>query len=998
LSLAAVADGITVTHNTAGPLSEPGAQIRFVNARTGDKVDVTATDKGSLPAGLKLPGKAGDEFKVSVSDGKNNVDHSAVTGTLKVPGGVTPPRPPPPVARRLSLNDFGLVPGKPQIPARAVVADALELLKQPGVSPFTALTRAATNLGYPLEPGMDSGAPDRFLIALGPAALPLVSPGSLQVCLSRWKCRPEEVMPALMDLGRRSPAAFLEAMRALARNPSLTTAEVFAVQDAVVRTVARGTPQAPVLDGSVTLDTLIQNTLELGHGLEFGRTCGLIAHQLTKGLVANPDAVRQLADRAIVAGDFETRVLASGLFWRSSDTRPAAVQAFLGSILSDAPDWSRTAYLASIAQLDRADLWGMPTRAAGVSAEAIATAVGALLDDAPPDAAIDAVVHVASNVPVTNLLDDARAAVGRSRLPVARKVAMADQLYSQTDRLVRGDEALQVYQVKQLLSGLLRANPEASVHAPNLLDDQLLVHDLDDAARAAARKRLEGPQYLVELAKLEAERIASPPPLRPDIPSYMEESVRRWQRGVIDFVLHPEPKAEEALRFLSTDRFPQYGLHWMEELAVVQGREAGLTTDELVTALMKRPLNTPPAGQMAVDLLCDPSCSDAVFAQHFAKVFPLGQTEAWDRSELPDLSPEAGSTTRNGQRDLVRSLLSRGFSNQVVAELLMKALPPGGVNGQVLLDGGLSPEVVSALCDSPGREYMRSLEYAFAPSTEVPRNVADVFATRLAGYQQKVSALAPSTSWAEGTLDPARAANEERMKRVFSPEMLTASAAEVERLDPQDRILVDVRRGASYAELRARYQDLRLPWALADGAPPSRQLEVLLTNTRYVEGLASFVAVASPALSDEVRRRVILDHLTLGWMTNTSGDSSPPSLRAVRAGWKGSIDFIAPPMLKAIQSKVIGAETVMELGALLTDPRLSKAQALQLAWSLAEFGTPGPRGEETDVWTRGNFTFGAAGTAAYAVGKFAAQRADLTAEERRELQKAQTAMAQGLPR
>jgi hypothetical protein len=87
VDLAATADGITVTHNTKRPLSEPGAQIRFTNARTGEKVDVTATDVGSLPAGLKLPGKAGDEFKVSVSDGKNNVDHAAVTGTLKVPGG-----------------------------------------------------------------------------------------------------------------------------------------------------------------------------------------------------------------------------------------------------------------------------------------------------------------------------------------------------------------------------------------------------------------------------------------------------------------------------------------------------------------------------------------------------------------------------------------------------------------------------------------------------------------------------------------------------------------------------------------------------------------------------------------------------------------------------------------------------------------------------------------------------------------------------------------------
>jgi hypothetical protein len=89
MDLAATPAGITVTHNTGRPLSEPGASIRFVNARTGEKVDVKATDKGSLPAGLTLPGRAGDEFKVSVSDGRNNVAHANVTGTLKVPGGNT---------------------------------------------------------------------------------------------------------------------------------------------------------------------------------------------------------------------------------------------------------------------------------------------------------------------------------------------------------------------------------------------------------------------------------------------------------------------------------------------------------------------------------------------------------------------------------------------------------------------------------------------------------------------------------------------------------------------------------------------------------------------------------------------------------------------------------------------------------------------------------------------------------------------------------------------
>ena len=89
MDLAATTDGITVTHNTARPLTEPGANLRFTNVRTGEKFDVKATDNGSIPAGLKLKGQAGDEFKVAGSDGTNNVDFATISGTLKVPGGST---------------------------------------------------------------------------------------------------------------------------------------------------------------------------------------------------------------------------------------------------------------------------------------------------------------------------------------------------------------------------------------------------------------------------------------------------------------------------------------------------------------------------------------------------------------------------------------------------------------------------------------------------------------------------------------------------------------------------------------------------------------------------------------------------------------------------------------------------------------------------------------------------------------------------------------------
>jgi len=78
---------VVATHNTGRPIAEPGAKLRFTNTRTGEKFDVTVDDKGSLPANSKFKGKAGDSFTVAGSDGTNNVNFSAIKGTLRVPGG-----------------------------------------------------------------------------------------------------------------------------------------------------------------------------------------------------------------------------------------------------------------------------------------------------------------------------------------------------------------------------------------------------------------------------------------------------------------------------------------------------------------------------------------------------------------------------------------------------------------------------------------------------------------------------------------------------------------------------------------------------------------------------------------------------------------------------------------------------------------------------------------------------------------------------------------------
>ncbi|HEY1088283.1 MAG TPA: C2 family cysteine protease [Archangium sp.] len=98
MDLSVSGNEIAITHNTGRPLSEPGATLRFTNARTNQSVDVKVTENGSLPAGTKLPGRAGDEFKVAGSDGRNNTNFATIAGTLKVPGGSTD-------ANRVNLPD-----------------------------------------------------------------------------------------------------------------------------------------------------------------------------------------------------------------------------------------------------------------------------------------------------------------------------------------------------------------------------------------------------------------------------------------------------------------------------------------------------------------------------------------------------------------------------------------------------------------------------------------------------------------------------------------------------------------------------------------------------------------------------------------------------------------------------------------------------------------------------------------------------------------------------
>ncbi|TNE45145.1 MAG: hypothetical protein EP343_28150 [Deltaproteobacteria bacterium] len=73
-----------------GMISEPNAQFRLTNNRSGETFDFQLDGEGKLPPGLSFKGEANDEFSIAVSDGVNNVNFSKVSGVVKVEG---PPEP-----------------------------------------------------------------------------------------------------------------------------------------------------------------------------------------------------------------------------------------------------------------------------------------------------------------------------------------------------------------------------------------------------------------------------------------------------------------------------------------------------------------------------------------------------------------------------------------------------------------------------------------------------------------------------------------------------------------------------------------------------------------------------------------------------------------------------------------------------------------------------------------------------------------------------------------
>lgn len=83
-------DQIRVENITSRLISEPGATLRLVNSRTGDVASFVMNEHGSFPTDASIPGRAGDEIAVAVSDGVNNLEFRDVAATLTCPGATGP--------------------------------------------------------------------------------------------------------------------------------------------------------------------------------------------------------------------------------------------------------------------------------------------------------------------------------------------------------------------------------------------------------------------------------------------------------------------------------------------------------------------------------------------------------------------------------------------------------------------------------------------------------------------------------------------------------------------------------------------------------------------------------------------------------------------------------------------------------------------------------------------------------------------------------------------
>jgi hypothetical protein len=79
-------------------VGEPKQVVRFTNDRSGDIVDFVLDERGGLPKGARLPGRAGDVFRIATTDGAHNTDLANSAGSALVAPSSSSSSQPPPLA------------------------------------------------------------------------------------------------------------------------------------------------------------------------------------------------------------------------------------------------------------------------------------------------------------------------------------------------------------------------------------------------------------------------------------------------------------------------------------------------------------------------------------------------------------------------------------------------------------------------------------------------------------------------------------------------------------------------------------------------------------------------------------------------------------------------------------------------------------------------------------------------------------------------------------
>ncbi len=870
-------------------------------------------------------------------------------------------------AAELTAADFSLEPGPQPIASKAVVSDAIELLRESGVGLMQASTTASTRLGYPLPADLDSGQPATFFDSLGPAALPIVDAWHAPGALSTWRLDARTVVPEILERSHGAPDVGLSLLSALAKNPHLSDDQLVAVQDAVVRSAKEGATQAPVFDELMTLDRLVADVTSLGQGEVFAESLPVVSGLIKRGATFTAANVAKLADRALLSADPATRAHGGSLFWHSSNTSEAALKTYLKSVFEHTADWSPAVREQTLEQFRTDPTWAYPPGQGknqlwnNLSGIALAN----VLNSAPAAAEILPAVAASqwphsNDNPKLNLVSRALAALAWSTLAPERLIAAADTIDEGVSSPThRGD----------VLAQLIKKHPQLGHLAPQMIRalsgrhfplERLLQADDFLGEVRAMRGELEALPLSTEPSKSEAKR-------------FRAHSLSRFDR------LIEGPTKASVLKWLSEDLTN----HWQELVAVEQGKELGLFAQEMLEPLMSRGRRSAPAVTAAAQLLSDASIPTPVFQKHFAEVLkaaPKGevrvkllealQRHAATKADLVDmLSPSLA--TSDEARHLSDDLVAAGFSHSLASAF--------------------------AVAGKEGQPYSPSMRVAFAPSSELPRGMHEALEARLADFRQRAASEAPFELFV-GPSRPGREPPsffEQTAPKLFdggvqTPESLAALDGFNENREANlFRLIIDLRNEVPYAQLREKYGphtgpnfDVLFNWAYADDAPPSEKLAVLMSGT-LTPWHGAMAALATPSLTPAQKERVILSAFTRPKLGNGYGPDWPTGIAALLQTFEGSLDFIAPTLAGAARGGYLDKHVLFALGPLLSSPKMSKSVALDVVWRLAEQSNPmSSLGKGADF---GIYKAESAAATFYLMEQFIEGRADLTEAEKAHL-------------